>query len=301
MLSIPYIWTADNLRLQGIHYEPTQKETGIVFIHGMSGNSIENQFAHIAGEVLSDTGTGFIYAHNRGYNHINDIPTRELAPDGGYKSVRIGAMYERFSECVYDIQAWIDFAADRGYKKLILMGHSLGGPKVIYYLHRNKVNNLSGVILCSPGDMVGLVKKPEYQKNYDRLLSEARQNFENGNPGTLLSSKIWDWYTLSSQTFVDLFTENGPADNLPLLRNPERFTELESIRVPILETVGEHDDIVIRSLEEDMAMTKSKAVNCSSLTAKIIPGANHVYEGKGKELSAVINEWLKSLKEHNLS
>ena len=98
-----FTWTQDDLRLPGIHYVPAQKEMCLVFVHGMSGFFVENYFAHILGEQLQKAGIGFIYAHNRGYCHLNDIATKEANEDGGYKTRRIGAVYERFNNCVYDI------------------------------------------------------------------------------------------------------------------------------------------------------------------------------------------------------
>lgn len=76
-INLIYTWTKDNLRLPGIHYSPQSEEKDIcvVGIHGMSGNILENYFANILGKTLANNGIGFLYGHNRGYNHINDITT----------------------------------------------------------------------------------------------------------------------------------------------------------------------------------------------------------------------------------
>ena len=96
-INILYVWTEDNLRLQGIHYDSNSRNKCVLFIHGMSGNFIENYFAHILGETLSNCNIDFIYSHNRGYNHINDILKKER--DGSNKNIRIGAHYDRFKWC----------------------------------------------------------------------------------------------------------------------------------------------------------------------------------------------------------
>lgn len=260
----------------------------------MSGNILENHFTHVLGETLSKNRIAFIYCHNRGYNHINDIPTKKIKKDGGYETIRIGATYERFSECIYDIDAWLKKTRNLGYKKLILLGHSLGCNKVVYYFHKKKPKNVVGIILASPPDMVGLIKKPEYQPNYKELLNEARENVKNGKPRKILSTKIWGWYHLSSQTFLDLFEENGPVDNLPVLRNPKKFPQLATINVPILGMMGENDDIAIRSLEEDLKLIKTKATGAPSFIKKFIPKANHNYERQEKVFSNVVLEWIET-------
>lgn len=288
-----YAFTEDGLRLQGNHWESTgNKDICVICVHGMSGNIIENYFAVVLGETLSKDKIGFIYGHNRGYNHINDIKTKEKT-DEGYKTKRIGVTYERFEECIFDIDLWISEAKRLGYKKIILMGHSLGCNKVIYYFSNKKPSNVISVILASSPDMVGLLKSPKYQPNYEKLLNEAKENVKKGQPRKILSSLLWDWYHLSSQTFLDLGEEGCLADNLPLLRNPEHFKELESINVPILAFLGEKDDIAIRSLKEDLDLIKSKAINCPKFTSKILDKANHNYDDEENELSKMILDWIK--------
>lgn len=298
-IDILYIRTEDRLRLQGVYYEPEEKHTCVLFIHGMSGNFIENYFGHIVGKHLSSKGLAFIYAHNRGYNHINDIATQEVKDDGGYKTVRNGASFERFKECIYDIDGWIKKCEELGYKNIILVGHSLGCNKVIYYLNKKIPKSIKGLILASPPDMVGLVKKPDYQSNYEELLKEAKKNLKNGKPQKILSTKIWDWYYLSSQTFLDLFEEGSAADNLPVLRNPDKFPQLAKIDIPILGIMGEHDDIAIKTLKEDLDLIASKATNCPFFSKQFIKGGNHNYERQEELFAKVIYDWVQKLMKKN--
>ena len=289
--------TSDDLNLPGFYYPVDKKDLCVLFIHGMSGFILENYFGHVLGQELQNNGIGYIFTHNRGYAHINDIRTSEKNADGGYKSKRNGAVYERFEGCVPDIEAWLEKGRELGYKHFVIIGHSLGEPKVVHHFYKNNPKDVVGVVLASPGDMVGLVEKPEYQPNYKELLEEARKNIKSGQSEKLLSSKVWNWYVLSSQTFLDLFEENGPADNLPLLRNPYRFPELESINVPMFCIMGENDDIAIRTLEVDMELLKQKAVNTPSFDTYLIPGANHGYDDREKEFTEQVINWVKVLKQ----
>jgi len=291
-IEILHAWTEDELNLQWVHWKSESKETCIVSIHGMSGNILENYFAEVLGEELSKNWYGFIYGHNRGYGHINDIKTKEIEEDGGNKTKRHGAMYERFEESIYDVDLWVNKAINLGYKNIILMWHSLWCNKVIHYMSIKNNKNVSKIILASPPDMVWLEKKEWYQANYKKLLQEAKDNMKNNEPRKLITSEIWDWYNLSSQTFLDLFEDHCPADNLPLLRNPEKFKELADINIPIFAFMGEFDDIVINSLEEDLQQIKEKAINCPNFETAILEGSNHVYGNKEKELADMILKWL---------
>ena len=288
-IKIIYLWTKDSLRLQGVLFESGQKDVCILGTHGMSGNFIENYFANVLGEILAKNGVSFIYAHNRGYNHINDILTK----DG--RSARIGAAYERFSECVYDMDAWLDKVREMGYKKIVLFGHSLGCNKTIHYFYKYQPKGVVGIILASPPDMVGLFEKPEHQPNHKELLAEAKRNIKEGNPRKLVTGLIWNWYNLSSQTYVDLSEQEGEVDNLPVSRNPDSFPELASINVPILGVMGEKDDIAIKTLEEDLALISQKATSCPMFVKKFIKDANHTYDGQEEQFSRAVLAWVKSL------
>lgn len=293
-INIHNVKTSDDLRLQGIEYEPETKDGCVLFVHGMSGNFIENYVGQVLGEELSKNDIGFIYSHNRGYNHINDIATSQIE-NGSYKTKRIGAMYEIFTESLLDIEAWVKKCDDLGYKKIILMGHSLGAPKIIYYFSQKKPNNITGVILTSPGDMVGLITKAEYQPNFQELYDEAENNVQSGEPRKLLSSQVWDWYTLSSQTFLSLFEKHGAVDNLPLHEKDGDFSQLASINVPILGIMAEHDDIAINTLQDDLKLIEEKATGATSFTGKFVSNTGHTYDAQEKQLADVVIDWVKNL------
>ena len=122
-----YIWSEDGLRLPGVHYATSPlRDTCVIVVPGMGGLILEYYFAHVLGEMLSENGVGCIFGHNRGYSYINDISTKEISEDGGYKTVQVGITYERFKESVYDIDAWLANSRSLGYKRFVLLGHSLG-------------------------------------------------------------------------------------------------------------------------------------------------------------------------------
>lgn len=284
-MDLIYTTTEDKLILPGAYYSSDKKVTCVIFVHGMSGNILENVHANVLGQTLSKNNIGFLYGHNRGYGHISDIVVSDQPISDEQKRYRrIGATYERFEESIYDIDAWIKLAINLGYSKIILAGHSLGGPKVIHYMSKKSPPSVIGVILASPADMVGLFER--YETNPAEILEEANKNIALGEPLKIVSHKIYGWYYLSSQTTVDLFTKGGPADVL---------SEISSTTQPILALYGENDDSFVKSAQEDLDELKRMATNCKLFTTKIIPGANHTYDGKEVEFSEVILKWIKSI------
>lgn len=87
--------------------------------------------------------------NNRGAGIDFDV-RREI--NGRYdKAIVIGANNEIFEDCLIDIGAAIDFAKSKGYSEIVLMGHSYGCNKIVYYaLEKGFTGDL---ILLAPCDI----------------------------------------------------------------------------------------------------------------------------------------------------
>lgn len=284
-LELVYQYTKDGLRLMGGYYHALLKDICVVFIHGMGENIINDYFANIWANCCSENNISFLFGHTRGHSYINFIKTK----DDELK--KCGTTYEDFEESVYDVDLWVNFAKEKGYKKIVLMGHSLGCNKVIHYLSE-KGNVVDGVILASPADIVGLIKNKKYIPNYEELIAETEINVLNNKKEELLSEYLWGEHPICSKTFLDYTKEDSSVDNLPMLRNPAHFKEIEQIQVPILAIIGDKDDSIIRSVEEDLNLIKKKASNCPNFEICIVQNANHYYEKVEQEVGEYIKNWV---------
>ena len=295
-LKVEYTRTGDELKLQGMHYAPKKKEVGVVFVHGMSGNFVENDYADVMGKTLAKNGIGYIYGHNRGYGHINDIVRGKPKPTGDNESSRQGAWYESFSHCPKDIDAWINQAVALGYKKLIVIGHSLGCSKVIYWWQKTKwEKKVVGGGLVSPVDMVGSTMTQFTPKEFEGLIEEAKALMAKGKYTNLLSKPFDNgWYNLSANTFMEEMVSHCPADVLPIYQPENKFEALAKIKVPILMLYGDHE-LNKDTAVEDLALLKKKATSSAKVETKIIAQANHSYEGQEVRLSKTILKWIKTL------
>ena len=272
-------YTVDGLMLPMVHFESKEKDVCIICIHGMCGTIVDNYFATVWGKILSEKNIGFIYEHNRGHSIENDI----VMKDGSFK--RCGCMYEIFEDCIYDIDLAIQTAKDKGYKKIILLGHSYGCNKVIYYYYK-KHPNILGIILASAPDMIGshLLVEPDYKE----LLEEAKKNIDNNEPQKLLHKMIEDYMYMSSLTYYNWYNENSNLDNLPVISNKEHWKQFETIDVPILTFSGSNEEDYYQHLD----LLKDKALNCNNFEYKIIDNTGHTYKNKEKEIANLIFDWI---------
>ena len=272
-------YTSDGLRLPMLHFESNKKDICVICIHGMCGTIIDNYFATVWGKLLAQNDIGFIYEHNRGHSIENDI----VMKDGSFK--RCGCMYEIFEDCIYDIDLAIQTAKEKGYKRIILLGHSLGCNKVIYYYYK-KHPNILGMILASAPDMIGshLLIEPEYEE----LLKEAKENIDKNQPTKLLHKMIEDYMYMSSQTYYNWFHKNSNLDNLPIISNSKNWEQLETIDVPILTFSGSKDEDYYLHLD----LLKEKATNCKNFEYQIIENTGHTYQEKELETGTIILNWI---------
>ena len=272
-------YTSDGLRLPMVHFESNKKDICVICIHGMCGTIIDNYFATVWGKLLAKNDIGFIYEHNRGHSIENDI----VMKDGSFK--RCGCMYEMFEDCIYDIDLAIQTAKEKGYKRIILLGHSLGCNKVIYYYYK-KQPNILGIILASAPDMIGshLLIEPDYEE----LLKEAKENIDKNQPTKLLHKMIEDYMYMSSQTYYNWFHNNSNLNNLPIISNPKNWEQLETIDVPILTFSGSKDEDYYLHLD----LLKEKATNCKNFEYQIIENTGHTYQEKELETGTLILNWI---------
>lgn len=196
-----------------------------------------------------------------------------------------GATFEIFEDCLKDIDVWVKKVKELGYKRIILMGHSLGCNKVLYYLYKNK-DIAQGLILASAPDMVGITKNIE--NSFDDILKEAQNNVDNNKPRKLLNTLIGGTDYISSATFISESLENSNIDNFPIERNPEIFEQLSVINIPILSFVGGNEYKTYLKQH----LLKEKAINCNNFEYQIIDNTNHFYNNKEEEISKILLKWI---------
>ena len=98
----------------GDYTRRAEKPVGVVLVHGYTG-TFTGEVEGALPPLLAVAGYTTLVANNRGAGIL-------------------GAARERFEGCVPDIRAAIDLMADRGYDRIVLLGHSKGGVKAAYYL-----------------------------------------------------------------------------------------------------------------------------------------------------------------------
>lgn len=279
------------IKFKGLLSVPEENNSQIIIhIHGMGGSIIQNSFYPLMHEKYAQHGYSFLVAEHRGSEIVKAFKQ-------GDKSVLLGNAFEKFEDCVEDIQMWINFAIQQRYKKIFLQAHSLGPSKVAYYLSQNNPKNIEGVIWLSPSDISGLVHDPEIINEYKELIKEAKELIKSGKENNLLSHKLWKEYLLSAKTFLNFFGEGANTAIFNYGDNSLGWKLINDINVPVLAITGTQDDGIkpVIDPKEAMMLLKSELKNSPRVKTIVYEGAEHSFNGYEEQ---IVNDVLDFLSEN---
>ncbi len=288
--SLQRILTEDNLELVGLLYEPNITTNKIlVHVHGMAGNFYENKFLDSIAKTLTDNGFAFFAFNNRGCELVKDLIE---VNDGKRNIKRIGNAYEIFEDSAVDIKSAINFVEGRDFSEIHLSGHSLGAPKVAYYVAESGDKRIKSVLFLSPSDMVGLIAS---SKNRERDLITARKMVTEGNGQELLPfSVLWDEGPLSANTYISLSCKDSKVAIFNFHNPEDQLGALSRISIPLFSIMGQKDDALVVSIDETMDRIKKAATSSPRVQTNILGEATHGYDGYEQQLADAILSWLGS-------
>lgn len=274
--------TEDKLILSGYFVNSTNKDFAVLHIHGFEGNFYENNFIQHQSKQFEKNNIAFLTANTRGCEKIKEFRTV------GGEFVTVGARFETLEESPQDIDTWVKFLLDEGFKNIVLQGHSLGTYKIVRYLFEGKFKEkVSKLVLISPFDKLALVKS--YIKTpLEQLLTKAEEEVKNGN-GRNLVSKDFDEIEFSYSTFLSWYKLDDLGKMFNFRDKTYNFPTLSKIQIPTLMVVGSKDEYFHISNpshpEEAVEVFKKYIKNCET---QLIDGAKHDYIGYESNLSEII-------------
>lgn len=267
--------------LCGCLYGEKYKDTCVIITNGTCGSIFENKFLQVIGEELEKHKVSFVYAHNSGAFHRIDTKTKSGKPSG--------CTYELFDNCVEDLQAYVDWAKESGFKHIILGGHSYGTNKVVYYLSKNQNETIDKYILISPTD-TGYLKDHE-KLSADELMPIALKFKEENKLDELLPIAFDNWNLYTARAFLD-FIENKHSKNLPIHSKNGNWKQLKTIQQTGLFVMGEKDSFAFGNTLDHLQTINANSKNKNNVVA-VIDNAGHTFRNREQELANTILNFVK--------
>ena len=258
----------DNVELDGYFFD-ANSQTCILHIPGFGGAF--DRLPEVMGEYFQSRGISYLCGLTQGAYHNHEY--KKYNSDGSVSVKLGGSMYEDFDESKDDIEAFVLYLKNLGYKEIYILGHSLGCNKVLYYSKEYNSNLIKGIILLAPQDFSQMVSIPIHKE----MLIEAELNMKSGEPYKILTQKFLGFAPMSSQTFYKFATGKN-QHNFNYTNTDDNFETLLAIDKPILFIMGDKDPAFEKNKEEKMMILLENVKNkYDKFSYIIIPNGRHSF------------------------
>ena len=282
-VSLVRIRTRDGFFLDGIASEPRRRgRTALIWIPGLgsvfsSGQALIDELARAANR----RGISYFKFNTRGHDYVTRGNERRLG----------GAAFERFRDCVRDICAMVAFAKKRGYREIILAGHSTGANKVLYYAAKTRDRRVKGVMLLGPISDIAAMAKDIGWRELERRVHIA-ERIAKRDPDALVPQT---WGIWSARRYISLYRPGEAEDTFPYYR-AARWSALRAVRTRLAVIVGGRDEHLDRPAQELIEAFRRNATRASSFAGVILPRAGHGFQRHERELVRATVRWIQKRK-----
>jgi pimeloyl-ACP methyl ester carboxylesterase len=280
-----YLRSTDDVVDGGVLFTSTGSPStplAIIWVHGWGANFYTPSYVGI-GRELAKLGFPTISVNTR----MHDIANVEKYTLLG-KRVRGGGYWGVTSEDARDIAAWIDYAQQLGFSRVILVGHSAGWASVARYLADSQDRRVAGVVFASPG--VGYSPQPEDPQR----MAQAKKLVSEGNGDELirLPNHSYPSY-ISAAAWLDI--AETPRQDKDFFGTQTPDAAITKVTCPVLAFYGSKDDI---GGEKDLDLLTSSVRRLprrpSSVDTAMIANGNHEYVGEEAQVAQVIVHWIET-------
>lgn len=248
----------------------------VCLVHGAGGNFYSSTFFQMLAERFAALGTAALRINTRGHDGISTFVTKQGNRKGG-------AAFEIVDDCRHDLAGWTNFLRERGYQRLLLLGHSLGAIKALYAVANGLT--VEGLVALSPPRLSysWFCQGPrgaEFVQSHER----AEALIEQGKPETLIEVGTPLPMHIAAAAFRE---KHGPAERYNYLNF------LHAVRCPALILFGDKevaDNRAFQQAPEEVQRWRTKRPN---LDVDVIANADHFYTGVRDAVWQRLETWCR--------
>lgn len=280
--------TADGLRLdgalqipaEGSATEPSQARfDAVVALHGVGGNFYTSSLFENLTPTLLKLGVAVVSANTRGHDTL-------FAASAGLRGrCWLGGAVEKVDDCRLDVAAWLKFLADRGYRRLGVVGHSLGAIKAVYSQACEPDARVTGVLGLSPPRLSYAAFQYDPRAGaFQEAVSAARLAVRDGRGQQLLQVNFPYTQWMAAENYLDKY---GPDEKYNVI------SFLGRLHCPVCIAYGQREledgSMAFAGVPDALRQAQRPDQDLTLLT---IPNADHNYSGTVPALASALGPWL---------
>lgn len=268
MPSLCEFTAADGQLLHGLLYAPSPSDArAVLLVHGVGGSFYTHPYPQLA-EALAEHGFTVLAANTRGHDWVS------RGSDG---SPSAGASFERIRDCLLDIDAGLACLGGQGFRRFVVMGHSLGAVKAVYYQGHRHRDDVAAVVSCSAPKLFYSTRIQE-QPDFAEKMARAQHLLAEGRGSELFVATAGSGAGLfSAQTYVDKY-------------GPEEQTDLRpfapALGCPLLTIAGSAE------FTPSFVPYAKELADLATGHCEIVEGAPHSYDGYEAQIAGLVSNWL---------
>lgn len=275
--NLVYATSEDGLEHAGVIIRPAEQYSfpvPIVWVHGAGSNFYMRPYVALA-RLLAQRGYISLIGNNRGHDFGYFLGFEDGQPRYA------GQGWEHFDQSPHDIAGWITFLSTCGFQQVVLLGHSLGAAKALYYqAHRQDARVLGITSASAPAQLARHSMIRLLRSTAERMLHEGR------GQDLLPWASLPGGGTLSAQTY-----HSRAASNLDVYGLDSTKPLVAQITCPLLAFYGSEEAFI--GGQADLEHAKAYAHPCCRMETCIIAGADHVYTDHEEAVAQVVDTWMR--------
>lgn len=283
-MEIIRVKTERGLELKGAMWGNTSLDTVVIMMSGICSNVFQNDLLTATGELLSHNNIAFIAGH--AMDAFSCIAYSDFSTG---KQKYTGVVNDDFGIVYEDVESYVKYAKDLGFKKIVLAGHSLGSNKIIHYLGNTSDNFVDYFIVSSPVDLVHWFNVMPQVKDCIKLA----QKFKNeGRNKEILPYMFGGFSPMCAETVLAFYNAYN-LKNCPVISKNGETVSLSNIKIRGSFVIGEKDSLTNNDSKGFMENINSYCKYPEHNRIIVVPGASHIFYGKHEEYAKVILNILK--------
>lgn len=285
-MEIIRVITNRGLELKGAMWGDASMDAVVIMMSGICSNVFQNDLLPATAELLSKNNIAFIAGH--AMDAFSCIAYSDFSTG---KQKNTGVVFDDFSVVYEDVESYVKYALELGFKRIILAGHSLGSNKIINYLGNTSDDYVDYFIVSAPVDLVHWF---DVMPNVKECLNLAQKFVDEGRGKDVLPFMFGGFSPMCAETALNFYNAYN-LKNCPVISGEGETVSLGAIKPKGSFVIGSKDSLTNGDAKWFMEKINSYCKRPEENKIIVVPDASHIFYGKHAEYAKVILEVVKGV------